>query len=70
MVSLGGYINTKDAALLMDVTSDYVCRLCRNGVLDALKVGHDWMVREESARRYTPGPQGFALHPRTKRQLQ
>ena len=37
-------------------TSGYISQLCREGRLDAEKVGRDWMIVDESARRWLASP--------------
>lgn len=65
-MSIGGYITAKEAAKLLKLSTSHIGKLCRRGAIEYIKTGHDLLISEASAMSYTPGPRGFAAHPRRK----
>lgn len=60
-LSLEGWITPREAAEIIDVTSDHVRYLARSGKIEARKFGHAWMLNLESVKAYAesdrrPGP--------------
>jgi excisionase family DNA binding protein len=60
-------INTLEASTISGMSREYIQRLTRNGRIEGLKTGHDWLIYEDSLKAFlaTPrktGPKG----PRTQ----
>jgi excisionase family DNA binding protein len=60
-------INTLEASAISGMSREYIQRLARNGRIEGLKTGHDWLIYEDSLKAFlaTPrktGPKG----PRTQ----
>lgn len=51
-------LTTAQAAPLLGVSPHEVRRLCRVGLLPALRVGRDWAIREADARAHRRPPRG------------
>lgn len=47
-----GMVGTADAARLLGLTQQRVCQLCKEGRLEALKVGSMWVIPREEVLRY------------------
>jgi len=43
------YMTTEQLAIAAQVTQGRIRQLCRDGTLDAFKVGRDWLIRRASA---------------------
>lgn len=41
------YLTTKMIAEKMGFTPDYIRRLCGNGKIKAIRLGHDWMISDQ-----------------------
>ena len=46
------YVTTKEAALMLNSSPDYIGYLCRAGTLTAEKFGRDWRIERRSVERY------------------
>lgn len=62
-------INTLEASTISGMSREYIQRLARNGRVEGLKLGHDWLVYEDSFKAFLAkprktGPKG----PRTKKE--
>ena len=59
---LEGFITAKEAAVILNRTSDYIRKLCANGELEgASKFGATWIIPKSSVENFSPKPRGFAL---------
>lgn len=47
-----GFIDTQKAAMITGYTQEHICRLCRNGKVEAAKIGYRWVVKETSLTEY------------------
>lgn len=52
---------TAAAAKSLGYTPQHVRRLVRQGILDGEKVGRDWLIREESLRRFVASRENTEL---------
>ena len=47
-----GFLGTSKASERLGIDPSHITRLLRGGKLKGVKVGHDWLVQEESLRYY------------------
>ena len=45
-------ISTSEAANLLKVSPQSVCTLCRDGTIDATKIGKSWVINQASLNKY------------------
>jgi len=65
MAALKGYLTTAEAAERLGISQSYLCRLIRQGRLEAMRLGGKvLLIRAESVRRFKRRPRG---RPRKKR---
>ena len=53
-MEIGGYISVTCAAQIKGRDPSYIRRLCRDGRVQAIKLGHDWLVEEDSLMSFRP----------------
>ena len=53
-----GFIDTKQASLVMGIGLSRIYHLIKQGRLQAQKFGRDWMILEADARAYKPNKVG------------
>ena len=59
---LEGFITAKEAAVMLNRTSDYIRKLCANGEFEgAYKFGATWIIPKSAVENFSPKPRGFAL---------
>lgn len=58
MSSIPGYLTTSEAADLIGIDHSQVCRYCQDGSLKATKVGNQWMIKREDAKKFERRPVG------------
>ncbi len=56
-------ISTSEATRIAGLSREHIQRLLRSSVVEGLKLGHDWLVYEDSLKAYLakprkPGPKG------------
>ena len=56
-----GYLTTKQAAEVVDLSRDHIRRLLEHGTVEGMKIGRDWLVNVTSLNYYMehrpkPGP--------------
>lgn len=56
--SIPGYLTATEAAEEIGVDHSQVCRYCQDGSLKAIKVGNQWLIKREDARRFKRRPVG------------
>ena len=66
-MDIENYIGMAEAARISGMSIFHLSRLCRQGKIEgAVKVSQNWLAPRSSVENYTPGPKGFAAHPRKK----
>lgn len=58
---LKDYISTKEAAGIIGITMQHVCRLCREGLLDGIIIGNSYIISRQSAASYEIRKRGIKL---------
>ncbi|MGE3639502.1 MAG: helix-turn-helix domain-containing protein [Pirellulales bacterium] len=58
MSAIPGYLTASEAAELIGIDHSQVCRYCQDGRLKATKVGNQWMIKRDDARKFQPHPVG------------
>ena len=53
-MEIGGYVSVTCAAQIKNRDPSYIRRLCRDGRIQAIKLGHDWLVEEDSLMSFSP----------------
>lgn len=51
-----------EAAALLDVSEERVLQFCRQGRIQARKMGRDWVILTESATRFAKEPRENGVH--------
>lgn len=46
------YMTTGQAAVVLGIDDSQVRRLCRDGVIEAIKPGHDWLPKRGAVEAY------------------
>ena len=54
-------LTTKQAAQVLGVTYHHVCRLCKNGDLEAERLGRMWLIKKGSVSRFKKEREKMAL---------
>ena len=58
---LEDFITAKEAATILNRTSDYIRKLCASGQLQgAYKFGATWIIPKLSVENFSPRPKGYA----------
>ena len=58
---LEDFITAKEAAMILNRTSDYIRKLCASGQLQgAYKFGATWIIPKRSVENFSPRPKGYA----------
>lgn len=56
--SIPGYMTAYEVADILEVDHSQVCRYCADEKLPAIKVGNQWMIKENDARNFQKPPVG------------
>ena len=49
-------MTTKEASIQYEVDPSHIRRLIVNGILEGVRLGHDWLVLKSSAKAYFSNP--------------
>jgi excisionase family DNA binding protein len=60
-------ISLKDAAAQSGLSTSFLRRLCRQGTIDAVKVGRDWIITWSAVAAYLEDPIKRSHDPRKNR---
>jgi len=55
---LPDYYTIREAAAILDRDVSQICRYVRAGLLPAVDLGHQWVIRQADVRKFTPPPRG------------
>lgn len=58
MSAIPGYVTATEAAVIIGVDRSQVCRYCKDGTLEAKKVGNYWMIKESAVKKFKRPPMG------------